>query len=287
MLSHICSRRLGDMMLLGGLGICTFAVFLVLNDGAVAQSANTGKKEILREQVNPKAGSQNDPWLGGDWQLGVMGQVSSNPYRGTDSVELGGLPLLAYDAERLHVGTDGIDVKAWQNEFASVSVIAALRDKPFDPGDNDELRGLEKRDMAFEVGASGSLRLWRGELTATHLMDVNDAYGGHEVDVSYYIPMNWNEVNFNLGGGLTWQSQELVEHMVGVRRNAVRSNRAFYEPDSTFIPHLDLTVTYPVTESFAVVGVSGFEYLSNEYTDSPIIEDDYVLSAGVVLVYTF
>ncbi|MBC06696.1 MipA/OmpV family protein [Thalassospira sp.] len=259
----------------------------VFSGQAYAQTATPGQREIIREQVNPQTDDALKPWLGGNWQLGAIGRVSSNPYRGADSVDPSALPVLAYDAERLHIGLDGIDAKVWKNEFASVSILGGLRMEPFDPGDSSYLNGLEERDMAFEAGVGGSLRLWRGEFRANYLTDLNDAYGGHEIDVGYYLPTNYEKFQFNFGGGVTWQSEELVDYNVGVRRNEVRADPGFYAPGAAFIPHLDFSVTYPVTERFAVVGTSGVRFLPDEYTDSSIIEDDYVLSAGLVLVYNF
>lgn len=287
MVSHFCSRRLGDAMVLGGLGICTAAIIIMLASSAHAQTATPGQREIIREQVNPQTENPLKPWLGGDWQIGAFGQISSNPYRGADSTDLDALPVLAYDAERLRIGIDGIDAKVWMNDFASVSIIGGLRMEPFDPGDSSYLNGLEKRDMAYEAGIGGSLRVWHGELQASYQTDLNNAHGGHEVDVAYYLPTEYEKFSFNVGGGVTWQSEDLVDYNVGVRRNEVRSDRGFYSPDATFIPHLDFSVTYPVTESFAVVGTTDVKFLLDEYTDSPIIDEDYVLSAGLVLVYTF
>lgn len=260
---------------------------VALSDTVQAQTATPGQREIIREQVNPWTEDALKPWLGGNWQIGALGRVSSNPYRGADSADLTVLPALAYDAERLHIGLDGIDAKVWKNEFASVSILGNVRMEPFDPDDSRYLTGLEDRDMAFEAGIGGSLRVWRGELQASYLTDLNNAYGGHEVDVSYYLPTEYENFSFNFGVGVTWQSEDLADYNVGVRRNEVRSDRAFYAPDAAFIPHLDFSVTYPVTERFAVVGTSGVNFLPDEYTDSPIIEDDYVLSAGLILVYNF
>jgi outer membrane scaffolding protein for murein synthesis (MipA/OmpV family) len=262
-------------------------VSLAFSAQAYAQPATSGQKDAIGNQSNPQAENTVDPWFGGNFQIGAFGRVSSNPYRGADSADLNALPVLAYDAERLHIGFDGIDAKVLKNDFATVSILGALRMEPFDPDDSGYLNGLEERDMAFEAGVGGSLRMWRGEFRAKYLTDVNDAYGGHELDVGYYLPTKYERFRFNFGGGVTWQSEELVDYNVGVRRNEVRSDRGFYAPDAAFIPHIDFSVTYPVTEQFVVVGTSGVRFLPDEYTDSPIIEDDYVLSAGLVLVYSF
>ena len=98
-------RRIGDVLVLTGLGFCSAAIIMMVALPSYAQQA---KKEILREQVNPKTGDSLDPWFGGNWQFGAFGSVSNNPYRGTDSVDMGLLPLVAYDAERMHIGIDGV-----------------------------------------------------------------------------------------------------------------------------------------------------------------------------------
>lgn len=277
-------RRTGDVMVLIGLGLCSAAILMMVAFPAYAQQA---KKENLRELVNPKTDDGLDPWFGGNWQVGAFGSVSNNPYRGTDSADFGGLPFVAYDAERMHIGIDGIDIKYFANDYFTASVIGSLRSEPFDNDNGDYLRGMKERDMAFEAGLGFSARIWRGSLDANYLTDVNDAHDGHEVDVSYSVPVQWGDVNFDWGAGVTWQSKKLVDYNVGVRRDEVRNDRAFYAPDAAFVPHLDLTVAYPITEKLHLIGTGGLEFLTDEYTDSPLIDEDYIMSAGVGLVYTF
>ncbi|WP_258548755.1 MULTISPECIES: MipA/OmpV family protein [Thalassospira] len=277
-------HRAGNSMLFAGVTLCLTALLILFMSPAQAQQA---KKETLRDQVNPKTGDALDPWFGGNWQVGAFGGVSNNPYRGTDDVELGLLPIVAYDSERMHIGVDGIDIKFFKNDVFSASVIGALRMEPFDNGDGNYLRGMEERDMAFEAGIGFSADIWRGSLITNYLTDVNDAHDGHQVDMSYVVPEQWGDVGFSWGGGVTWQSDKLVDYMVGVRRKEVRSDRAYYAPDAAFIPHIDFTVTYPLTEQIMLIGTHGFQYLPDQYTDSPIIDEDYVFSAGIGLVYSF
>lgn len=278
------SNLVGNGLILLGTGLCASALMLVISTSANAQQSTT---DIPRKEANYKQEEVADPWLGGVWQFGAFGQIESNPYRGADTIDIGGLPLLAYDADRLHIGTDGISVTAWENDYASFSVIGDLRMKPFDDGDSAYLRGMHERDMAYEVGGEFSSRLWRGELAASYLTDANDAHDGHEVDLTYTIPMDWQDVTFDWSGGVRWQSEKLANYHVGVSGTEVRSDRSAYDADAAFIPHLDLSVTYPITESLVLLGSGGVELLPDSYTDSPLIEDDYVYSIGIGLVYNF
>lgn len=279
------SNLVGNGLILLGAGLCASALLLFI--GTTANAQQQGRRDTLREQVNPKQDEAADPWLGGIWQFGAFGGVESNPYRGADSVDVDLLPLLAYDAERMHIGTDGVSVTAWKNDYASFSVIGNVRMKPFDNDDSDYLRGMNERDMAFEVGGAFKTRLWRGELAAYHLMDVSDAHDGHELDLTYTIPMDLWDVTFDWGGGVLWQNDKLANYHVGVSGNEVRSGRSAYDADAAFIPHLDLSVTYPITESLVLLGTSGIQFLPDSYTDSPLIDEDYVYSIGLGLVYNF
>ncbi|WP_417813540.1 MipA/OmpV family protein [Thalassospira alkalitolerans] len=281
---HRFSNMIGNGLILFGSGLCATALVLVMSTSANAQQ---NKRDTLRDQVNPKDANASDPWLGGNWQFGAFGQAESNPYRGADSMDLDGLPLLAYDAERLHVGIDGIAVKVWQNEFASFDVIGALRMKPFDNDDSSYLRGMQERDMAYDAGVGFKTRLWRGELGAHYLTDVNDAHDGHEVDLTYTLPLDLHGVTFSWGGGVLWQSEKLANYYVGVSGTEVRSDRSAYSADGAFIPHLDLTMTYPIMDGLMLMGTGGIKLLPDSYTDSPLIDDDYTYSLGLGLVYNF
>jgi len=272
-----------NVLAVAGISLCALTTLIASFNNAHAQQ---GKREILREQVNPKTETE-DPWLGGNWQVGAYGMVESNPYRGADSVDLSGFPIIAYDAERMHIGIDGIDIKAWKNDLASVSLIGALRGAPFDSGDSNYLAGMKDPDMGFDVGIGFATRLWRGELVGNYLTDVADTHNGHEVDMSYFLPVQWGPVEFKWGAGVTWQSKKLVDYAAGVARNEVRGDRVFYAPDAAFLPHLDLSVAYPLTDNLMVIGTGGLMYLPDAYTDSSIIEDDYQLSVGLGIAYTF
>lgn len=302
-----------------GAGVCAMAVVLTFSESAHAQTAQTlvsgtamagegspapvqsGRNQPVSlvpetAEANAHAGGEAgdddddaaaDPWLGGKWQIGALGTVSTSIYRDGDDWELGGLPMVAYDAERLHVGVDGLRATVWQNDRFSVSAIGSVRFSPFDSGDGPYLAGMEDRDLAFEAGASFSAQVGPGEITASHLFDVSDAHNGQEVDISYSQPTQLSAVTLVWGGGVTWQSEKLTQYMVGVNRREARANRAYYNPDDAFIPHLDLTVSYPVYDGLALIGKTGVQFLPDVYTDSPIVDKDYLVSFALGVVYTF
>ncbi|MDP2698381.1 MipA/OmpV family protein [Thalassospira sp.] len=271
-------RRSGEGMFLGGLFLLGLASVLMITEDAAAQSAPAPEKQ----------GTQTaNPWLDGEWQLGAVGTWSSDPYKGSNEDDINPWPMISFDSERLHVGLDGISAALWKNEFASVAVIGALRMEPFESGDSPYLSGLYGRDMAWEAGFAGDMRVWRGTLGLRYLTDVNDAHDGHEIDMTYELPMEAGPFQFGLGGGVMWRSDNLNDYYVGVRSSEARGDRPAYAPDGAFIPHVDLTVSYPFTQNIIATVKGGVELLPDTYTDSPIIDDDVIYSAMVGLIYRF
>ena len=278
------SRFLAFVAIAVGAGFCTFAIMMAL---AQAETLGTLSGPVERTESVLKAPDDADPWLGGDFQLGVVGGVATNIYRDDDGTDGFVLPYIAYDAARLHIGLDELRVTAWENDRFSVSAIGSVRFKPFDADDGPYLAGMKDRDTAFEAGLALAAQVGPGEIQLSSLFDVSGVHHGQQVDVSYHQTSAIRSVNLEWGGGVTWQSRDLADYMVGVRRNEVRANRAFYEPDDAFIPYLDLVASYPLSESVTLLGQTGVQYLPDAYTDSPIVDKDYVFSLGVGMIYAF
>jgi outer membrane scaffolding protein for murein synthesis (MipA/OmpV family) len=282
-----------------GASICTFAILLTLTGlasaaptkldaGGIAQQPNLPVPDVSQIPNNQGSSDENrDPWLGGDFELGILGGGATSIYRDGKNARAFVLPVISYDAERLHIGLDELRVTAWKNDKFSISAIGSLRTKPFEAGDGPYLAGMKDRDTAFEAGLSFTAMTGPGEIQVSSLFDVSSVHHGQQVDVSYQQSTEIGAVNVAWGGGLTWQSEDLTDYMVGVRRNEVRSDRKFYAPDAAFIPHLDVVVSYPLYERVTLVGNAGVQYLPAAYHDSPIVDKDYLVSFAVGALYAF
>lgn len=231
--------------------------------------------------------SYRDQWLKGRFQLGAVGNVESSPYRGADNYDLGGLPWIAFDSERLHVGIDGIKAKIVQGNWGSVSILGNVRMKPFDDDDSPYLRGLHDRDWAFETGVAYDREIGPGEAHIEYLHDVSGEHEGQQADATYKIPFQTGRFHYDVGGGVMWRDSDLNNYYVGVEPGEARADRAAYSADSAFLPHLDASVAYQLTQQMIVRANASATFLPDEYKDSSIIEDDVIYGVGLGLVYQF
>ncbi|WP_085580901.1 MipA/OmpV family protein [Thalassospira mesophila] len=231
--------------------------------------------------------SYRDQWLKGHWSLGAVGNVKTSPYRGADDYDLGGLPWISFDSERLHVGIDGIKAKIVQGNWGSVSILGNVRQKPFDDGDSDYLRGLHDRDWAFETGVAYDRDLGPGKAHIEYLHDVSGEHDGQQADATYKVPFETGRFHYEVGGGVMWRDSDLNDYYVGVEPGEARAGRAAYAPDSAFLPHLDASVGFQLTRQMLLRANASATFLPDEYKDSSIIEDDVIYGLGLGLVYKF
>ncbi len=271
------------------LPVCLAAVTLPV--GAKADNATTPQTVNTTVPANGEEGgkpkSYRDQWLKGHFQLGAVGMVSSSPYRGDDNANFSGLPWLAFDSERLHVGIDGIRAKIVQGNWGSVSILGNLRSKPFDDDDSSYLRGLHERDWAFETGVAYDRKFGPGNAHIAFLHDVSGEHDGKQVDATYTVPFQTGRFHYEVGGGVMWRDSDLNNYYVEVRSNEARADRAAYSADSAFLPHLDASIAYQLTERMKVHANASATFLPDEYTDSSIIEDDVIYGVSLGLVYQF
>ncbi|WP_168173716.1 MipA/OmpV family protein [Thalassospira sp. TSL5-1] len=271
------------------LAVVTLAVTLPVvakaDDATASKTVNTTMP--AKGDEGTQTTSYRDQWLKGRFRLGALGTVRTSPYRGADNADFGGLPTLAFDSERLHVGLDGIRAKIVQGNWGSVSILGNVRMKPFDDDDSSYLRGLHERDWAFETGVAYDRRFGPGNAHIEFLHDVSGEHEGKQFDATYKVPFQTGRFKYELGGGVMWRDSDLNNYYVEVRPNEARADRAAYSADSAFLPHLDASVAYQLTAQMMVRANASATFLPNEYTDSSIIEDDVIYGVGLGLVYQF
>lgn len=227
-------------------------------------------------------------WFDGSWQVGAFGRLESSPYRGVDDdYDATALPWVRFESERLRVGIDGIAATVVKSELADIELVGALRMEPFDNDDGPFLTGLEERDLAFEVGVAVQRDIWIGELRASYLTDANDAHDGHEIDLAYAVDRSVGRFLVGIEAGATWRSDKLNAYYAGVRSNEANAIRAAYEPGDAVLPYIGASVGYRISERLLLRLSGDVQWLPDEYTDSPIIDEDVIYGVGAAVIYRF
>ncbi len=227
--------------------------------------------------------AQQQPPTGFSLGLGVAG--STDPYLGGDAGALP-FPLLRYQGEGFSVGIDGLTYDVYQKQPFKLSLIAAPRISAIEFSDNDELDGLD-RNITADIGAEFSYDTGRYFAKAKFLQEVTGEHDGQEVMLEAGTRLPLGRVPVSLSAGFSWQSEDLSAYLWGVGAGETAPGRPAYDPGDALIPFLGIGTFYPLSERVSLIGTARAEFLPEAVTDSPIVEDDVVISAFVGVGYRF
>ena len=86
------------------------------------------------------------------------------------------------------------------------------------------------------------------------------------------------------GIGVEWNSDNQNEYYYGVSQHeSRRSGMRSYDPDSSWNPYLELSANYRFLGDWSVYGIARYTRLSDEITDSPMVDKSWsgLISTGI------
>lgn len=87
--------------------------------------------------------------------------------------------------------------------------------------------------------------------------------------------------------GPSWRSKSLNNYYYGVRADEVLANRTVYESGRSVNPHVGIGLDYQLVGRWNIFSLLRNEWLATEITNSPIIDQNKVISVILGLVYRF
>ena len=150
-----------------------------------------------------------------------------------------------------------------------------------------DIEQLHERDTAglsgFEYTYMHQYFDWQTQV----LQDVTGVHKGQKVRTALTFPYRQNKNFWALTSGLTWQSSRLIDYYYGVTESeALRPSQIYHAPSSTSF-FIKGEWERPLTKHFGVRAVASYKWLGKGVTDSPLVEEDTVLTWFVAGVYHF
>lgn len=222
--------------------------------------------------------------------VGAGGIIRSQPYVGAD-VDVYPTLLFAYEGKRLYFR--GVMGGYWLYSFDGVSVGPVIRPRfeGYTEDDSPALEGMHDRDWSIDGGLGLSWLTDIGLFGAAFVTDLLGRHNGQELDFSYTILFKYEGFDLIPSVGVRWMSANLVNYYYGVEADEIRFDqaisRASYEGDGAVDPYLRLVVRHKLAGRWSLLGAAQYEWLDREITDSPIVDDDYVLSFLLGVLYTW
>ena len=228
------------------------------------------------------------PLLANDDNLSIGLGVAwaTSPYKGVDDIILP-FPDISYQNGNFFIDFGGMGYTVYSQETCAITLLGSWSSSPYDNDDSSFLNGMEDRKYSIEAGAAITMETMVGNFGITALGDVSGHHKGQTVTAQYSIPFGGDTWGVEAVFGLNWQSEKMVDYYYGVRRSEVRTDRSYYEGKSTFSPSVSLNGAVEIYDNVTLEGGVNVELLGSGITDSPLIDDDYVLSASLSLSYSF
>ena len=223
---------------------------------------------------------------GPHWTLGAGLVASPSPYVGVDA-EIIPIPVVGLRWQRLYL--EGVragyalapPAGPWRFDL-----LAQVRFQGYEADEGDFLRGMEDRDPSLDLGVVVG---WEGERWSadlTLLGDVLDESGGGEAALTVSRGFRLSRrLQVAPEVGVSWQSDDLVDHYYGVRPEEARPSRPAFEGDATVNGLLGIQAGYRFTRRFSTRLFLRGELLGSEVEESPIVVDDTALTGILALTW--
>lgn len=150
-----------------------------------------------------------------------------------------------------------------------------------------DIDDLHKRRLAGLAGielSSGWKNIqWQVQL----LQDITNVHQGKEVRFALGSQRVLKGHAFSASAGFTWKSESLMNYYYGISTKEAGITPFAYEASSGLTPFARLAWMKPLNQRWHLSGSIQYESLSSAISNSPIVEEDYVLQFFVGGIYHF
>lgn len=213
----------------------------------------------------------------------------NTPYKDYD-MQTTPFPVINYKGDNFWINGLGAGYYLFNDATDKLSIIGYYDPTQFkhDDSDSREMRRLLTRKGTMMAGLSYVHKTRYGSLRAALAGDVLDNSDGMVVDMAWLYRYENGAFTITPAIGFKWNSDNQNDYYYGVSKyESKRSGINTYTPDASINPYAELSVSYEFLSNWNIYGVGRWTRLSDEITDSPMVEDswDSILSMGIT--YTF
>lgn len=221
--------------------------------------------------------------------LGAGVGVIQHPYK-QYSNDVVPVPVLTYESENFWFRGLGGGYYLWNDGTDQLSLTAYWLPMYFKPSDSDshKLRRLDSRHSTMMAGVSWFHHTQYGSLRTTLSGDTLDKSNGLIWDLGWIYRYTNGNLTLTPGIGVEWNSDNMNDYYYGVsHKESRKSGLHDYSADGGWNPYLELSANYRFLGNWSVYGTARYTRLSDEITDSPMVDKSWagLLSTGVT--YTF
>ncbi len=251
----------------------------------------------------------------GEWSfaVGIGYGGRTNPLFGRDDVPIYIVPEVSYYGEKFFLENFDLGYTLHDGENSQVNLLLltpgfehifhddnsigrfTLDARSFNGVEQSTLDGLtdadfKKLDDRRMAGLSGfeAFYFYNGiEMHIQAMADVTGVHDGEKVRLAFSKPMNLFDGRFLATAGLAYQSKSLLDYYYGLDEHEVPIPDLAYEADSGVSSYLRFDWRKKISKKWVFRSVVSYKFLSSSVKDSPIVDEDAVLTYYVGGMYHF
>lgn len=214
--------------------------------------------------------------------LGVL--YSTQPYTDVDE-DVWVVPIIKGRYKKFYIDGRSLGYVFNDSEEFEFSVLLKPRFMGYDDSDSPVLAGMDDREWSID----GGLRFkWNNQFFTLSVTALNDLLNQHQgQEISCVLSREFKDGLFTPRLGVRYLSDDIVDYYYGVLGDEAIPTRPAYTADAAVDYFAGLSLAIPVGEKWAIIADFEYENLSSEIEDSPIVDQEEILTYIVGAVYRF
>lgn len=146
---------------------------------------------------------------------------------------------------------------------------------------------LKNRDEVYNAALTwGWIDPW-GIIRMSLERDISQGHNSQSVSLAYSCELSITAWSIEPYAKLKYLPNKVVNYYYGIEQSEVKSGYPAYQARHAYTAHIGINVTYAMNQSHALIFSTGYQEISSEIKNSPIVERDGVASITAGYIYAF
>jgi MipA family protein len=226
--------------------------------------------------------SQRPDDRGSGWSLGIGVATRAPIYVGESNRSIP-FPLINYEGERFYLQGPSIGYRLVDGDSFTLKAHLSANTNGVDADDfgrrelaarGIDRNALEDRDFSADAGITAEWTTEIGIFETDLRADITDTSGGYQASVDYSIPFPAGDALIIPGVGATLYSSDAANYYYGTLPKEIARGVVDYKPGSATVPHASVIAILPFASKWTFISSVNIDFLPNEITDSPLVDED-------------
>ncbi|MBQ4835247.1 MipA/OmpV family protein [Pseudoalteromonas luteoviolacea] len=175
----------------------------------------------------------------------------------------------------------------YRNESFELSAIGMMRLDGYEQDDNDLFKGMEDRDMSFDLGLEAEFDTEFGEFAIKYTQDASSTHKGYEATLTYGAPFRFKKGQIKPYIAANFASKDLTDYYYGVKQSEATAQRSFYEVDSATNLEVGISSDWFFGQNHMIKADVSYMSFDTTIKDSPLVDKSGTFQLLLGYVYVF